>query len=138
MDKSKQFNMKSLELNWIRRKVDKTIPMPEVVFHPLYNVGGKYYWPNKYELYDMDGKPHSMKNGVIVINPAYYEYVEPIIAHEWRHHWQCFNGIKFESSSVNLTNTKIEYSKLIFKYFTTSKIEMDALRFQYKHAGLYD
>ena len=130
--------MKSLELNWIRKRVDKTIPMPEVVFHPLSNAGGKYYWPNKYELYDMNGKPHSMKYGVIVLDPRHHRYIKSTIAHEWRHHWQCFNGIKFESSPINLASHNLSYDELILKYFTTCKIELDALRFEYKYAGLYD
>lgn len=128
--------MKSLELNWIRKKVDKTIPMPEVMFYPLTGASGKYYTPRRSELFDLDGKPHDMRYGVIVINPKYNK-TESTIAHEWRHHWQHFHGIKFEISDLK-TFGKIKFSQSLINYFRTSKTEKDALRFQYQHAGIHD
>jgi hypothetical protein len=132
--------MKSLELNWIRKKVDKTIPIPEVMFFPFGDGrAGSYYHPNpKNEIFDIDGKPHSMKYGVIVLNPKYInDYAEEHIAHEWRHHWQCFNGMEFEDGSY-LPSKSSTYEQSLWDYFTGSKLEMDALRFQYKYAGVND
>ena len=123
--------MKSLELNWLRKKVDKSIPIPEVVYHPLENAGGQYYPPDNYELYDPDGKPYSMRYGVIVIDPEYKPY-QSTIAHEWRHHWQEFNGIKYDTPEYVDDD---DYCKQVKKYYSTSKAELDALRFQYKYAG---
>jgi len=124
--------MKSLELNWIRKKVDKSIPMPEVVYHSLDKAGGKYYPPDKnHELYDPDGKPYHMRYGVIVINPE-YEPFQSTIAHEWRHHWQHYHGIEFKiSPRVDDEN----YNETLLNYFTGSKTEWDAVRFQYEHVG---
>jgi hypothetical protein len=125
--------MKSLELNWIRKKVDKSIPIPEVVFHPLDGCAGKYYHPEKYELYDLDGKPYLMRYGVIVVNPE-CELVQTTIAHEWRHHWQYYNGIEFEISP-RVDNE--DYDKSLLKYFTGSKTEFDAIRFECKYTGIF-
>ena len=130
--------MKSLELNWIRRKCDKSIPMPEVVYYPLSHASGKYYHPeDRNELYDADGMPHSMKYGVIVINSNSI-MMNTTIAHEWRHHWQYYNGIEFEIGNPPDANLKKEeYEKGLKKYFTDSKTEWDAIRFEYKYAGTY-
>lgn len=127
--------MKSLELNWIRKKVDKSIPIPEVVYHPLDKAGGKYYQPNNCELYDPDGKPYLMRYGVIVIDPE-YEPFQSTIAHEWRHHWQYYNGIKFDISPIDLFDN-FDYDTALLKYFTESNTEQDAVRFQYKHVGFF-
>ena len=128
--------MKSLELNWLRKKVDKSIPIPEVVYHPLENAGGQYYSPNSDdELYDPDGKPYSMRYGVIVINPEYGPY-QSTIAHEWRHHWQHYNGFEFEISPTRLFD-EFDYDTALLKYFTESNTEWDAVRFQYKYSTIY-
>jgi len=132
--------MKSLELNWIRRKVDKTIPIPEVMYFPFVGVSGRYYHPSlKNEIFDNDGKPYSMKYGVIAINSNYTDknVVEGMIAHEWRHHWQYFNGVKMDVSPLDLFS-KMNYKEALIKYFTTSKTEFDAIRFQYEHSFIYD
>ena len=131
--------MKSLELNWIRRKVDKTIPFPEVLFFPFTSGrAGSYYNPSpKNEIYDIDGKPHSLKYGAIVVSSKYDNKVQKnIIAHEWRHHWQYFKGIEKETPKCKATQiTKENYNDIARLYFTTSKTELDALRFSYIHAG---
>ena len=128
--------MKSLELNWIRRKCDKSIPMPDVMFYPLADASGRYYPPKNREMYDFNGKPYHMRYGVIVINPE-YDNIDSTIAHEWRHHWQHFHGIKFEISSLTMFK-ELEYNESLLKYFTESKTELDALRFEYKYAGIHD
>jgi len=126
--------MKSIELNWIRKKVDKSIPMPEVVFHSMDGCSGRYYSPEKYELYDPDGKPYLMRYGVIVIDPKFENYASMILAHEWRHHWQYYHGIEFEiSPRVNNEN----YNETLLNYFTGSKTEWDAVRFEYKYSGIF-
>lgn len=126
--------MKSLELNWIRKKVDKSIPTPEVMFYPLDGCSGKYYSPDtKNEIFDLDGKGYWMRYGVLVINPE-IPMVDSIIAHEWRHHWQYYHGIEFEiSPSVDHEN----YYESLVKYFTNSKTEKDAVRFECKYTGVY-
>ncbi len=131
--------MKSLELNWIRKKVDKSIPLPEVIFFPLTDDKvGSYYCPTpNNEIYDIEGKSYSLKYGAIVVSSRYDNKVQRnIIAHEWRHHWQYYHGIKFEIPKCNVTQiTKDNYNDMAKLYFTTSKTELDALRFSYVHAG---
>jgi len=128
--------MKSLELNWIRN-FDKSLFIPEVVFHSLNSASGKYYPPEKKGwLYDENGHPYLMRFGVIVINPNQSDKEVPrTIAHEWKHHWQYFHGIKFEIPPTNLFN-RYSYMTAIVKYFKCSRTESDAIRFEYKHAGM--
>ena len=126
---------KSIELNWIRRRVDKSIPIPEVVFFPLEDAAGRYY-PSVLgnEIYDIDGHPHSLKYGVIVISTFWEDEIESTIAHEWRHHWQWFHGIEFEINKFK--DETLGYDKALKEYFITSKTELDALRFEHKYAGV--
>jgi hypothetical protein len=129
--------MKSLELNWIRN-VDRTIPMPEVMYFPFTDAAGRYYNPELgKEIYDADGKPFSLKYGVIAVSSKFPELIEETIAHEWRHHWQFFNGFKFDVSPINLFK-KFSYEEALIRYFATSKTEMDALRFQYQYSTVHD
>ena len=124
---------KSFELNWVRLKCDKSIPMPEVVFYSLDDCAGKYYHPENHELYDVDGKPYHMRYGVIVVDPD-TPLIHTTIAHEWRHHWQYYHGIEFEISSI-VDNES--YNESLLQYVTGSKTELDAIRFEYKYAGTY-
>ena len=111
--------MKSLELNWIRKKVDKTIPIPEMMFFPFSDGrAGSYYTPSpKNEIYDVDGKPYSLIHGAIVVSSKYDSGAQKnIIAHEWRHHWQLHQfGPKFVHDNLK-------------------RFEKDASRFEHKHS----
>jgi hypothetical protein len=131
--------MKSLELNWIRRKVDKTIPIPEVMFFPFGDGrAGSYCDPDPHnEVFDIDGKPYSMKYGIIIVGSKFgKDEQKNIIAHEWRHHWQYFNGMKHAKSKYRATQiTQKNYNHAVKQYFSTSKSELDALRFSYLQAG---
>ncbi len=130
--------MKSLETNWIRKKTDKTLPIPEIMEWPLAGAGGLYYSPNpKSRMFTMTGKPLSMKYGVIVISDKYEDDVKAsVIAHEWRHHMQHYAGVKYDTPQCKSYEAKgSKYDEIARRYFATSNAEMDALRFQYKHAG---
>ena len=128
--------MKNLELNWIR-KFDKTLVMPEVMFYPMDGCSGRYYYPRKdKEIFDEDGRGYWMRYGVIAINPEVNCDYAGTIAHEWRHHWQCFNGIPFELSKR--PDECEDYNEGLRRYFTSSKTELDAVRFEHKHAGVWE
>lgn len=134
--------MNSLLTNWIRKKSDKSMLMPEIMYFRFNDAGGKYYYPKKdCEMYDMYGKPHSMKRGVIALNPKYPAIEEQIIAHEWRHHMQYHNGVDFSKTSSNINIqlfNKLPYEKALWKYFSDDQIELDAIRFQYKYSSVDD
>lgn len=130
--------MKSLETNWIRKKTDKTLPIPEIIEWPLVGAGGVYYAPQpKARMFTLTGKPISMKYGVIVLGNKHEDDVRAgIIAHEWRHHMQHFAGVKYDKPQCKSHEAKgKKYNEMARKYFSTSQAEMDALRFQYKHVG---
>ena len=132
--------MKSFELNWIR-KVDKSIPIPEVIFFPLSDATGMYFSPDcDNVMFDADGYSYSMDYGVIVVSTlAKNEDIEGTIAHEWRHHWQQYNGFEYDESTITeYDEEKMNYDEFAFQYFTTSKAELDALRFEYKYSNIPD
>lgn len=126
--------LKSLELNWIRKQ-DKSLVIPEVIFFPLKSYGGQYMRPQYNEVYDDEGHPHDMKFGAIIISSLFPDNVAGTIAHEWRHHWQTFNGWKYDGIGWH---SKSNYYKEIYNYFTKSKSEMDALKFEHRHVGCFE
>jgi hypothetical protein len=128
--------LRSLELNWLRN-FDRTLPIPEVMFYPLQGCAGKYYHPHPSEMYDADGHPYERHRGVIVVSPKFEEFVAANIAHEWRHHWQYYQGMKFEIPKKDLFK-KLDYEDALLQYFTTSKTEMDALRFEHWAVGVHE
>ena len=101
------------------------------------NAGGMYMNPKNNEVYDEDGKPHEMKFGVIVINPEYPENFAAHLAHEWRHHWQVYHGWKYDGIGADVLD-ELEYDDAVYRYFTESYCEMDALRFQKKYSNIHD
>ncbi len=130
--------MRSLETNWVRKKTDKTLPIPEIMEYPLVGAGGLYYAPDtESEIYTLTGKPLSMRYGVIVVGSGCEDDERAgIIAHEWRHHMQHYAGMKYDKPRCNSYDAKgYKYDEAVRQYFSTSEAEMDALRFQYKHIG---
>lgn len=132
--------MKSLFTNWIRNASDKTMPIPEVMYFRFQNAGAKYYHPQKgKEIFDMFGKPHSLERGVIALNPKSTNLEEELIAHEWRHHMQYFRGADFKGMAKNLNVFKLHsYEQALRKYFISEPLELDAVRFQYKHVSVHE
>lgn len=128
--------MKSLELNWIRN-VDKSLVIPEVVFSSLSWAGGIYHHPKRGEIL-IDDKFYSLDYGVIEVPEKFGGY-GPTLAHEWRHHWQHYNGWKFDQSYLWPEEfNPDEYDSLIVKYFTSNHHEMDALRFEYEYTTIHE
>jgi hypothetical protein len=124
-----------LELNWIRRKSDKSLAMPLVIFDKLDFAGGLYCYPEKKgEFHSTDGKSYSLKDGAILVNTM-HDDAESTIAHEWRHHYQYHTGQSIGHSFITLFD-KFDYNTALLKYFTLSKTENDALRFQYQYSQI--
>lgn len=131
---------KSLELNWLSR-YDKDLPLPEIVYSPD-NVdfhgrrcGGCYYSPERNE-YLFGDVYVPFDNGVILVGAREPELMIGTLAHEWRHHWQLHRGLAKDGSGYNQEDfaSLDTYNAAIRKYFRTQPHEMDALRFQFKHA----
>lgn len=128
--------MMSLETNWIRKKLDKTLPSPNVMYFPLSTAGGRYYYPKKHAAaYDLDGKSHSMKNGLIIVDSKLdIHSIVGVIIHEFRHHWQHFNGVKYDKPTCSSYDKNIKnYEKNTLQYFSSSIAELDAIRYEYSH-----
>jgi hypothetical protein len=88
------------------------------------------------QVYDDDGKSHDLIFGAILVNPEYCDGIERILAHEWRHHWQYFHGWKYDGK--NLLFGDDWTSDTAFNYFTNSKSEVDAMRFEEMYAGIHE
>lgn len=124
--------LNSLELNWLRNE-DKTLPLPQVVFAPLTTIQGEYFFPSRSELY-LGGRFYDRRHGVIVVSTIHPDYIPSIIAHEWRHHWQEFHGWHYDGIGWQHTNELSRYERNIRAYFTRSRCEADALRFELRRA----
>ena len=132
--------MKSLHLNWIRN-IDKSLVMPNVIFPSTLKVGGWYSSPEEGQEY-IDGCYYDKCFGIIAVDGNLPEKDHAgVIAHEWRHHWQICHGWKFDGmGEQNLFHLidSVGYDTAILKFFSKSKAEMDALKFQYKYSGVYE
>ena len=130
--------MRSLETNWLSH-FDKSLVRPEVVFcHDPQAIegescGGFYSHPGRYELL-IDGSCYDGRFGIIVVATRFgCTFARATIAHEWRHHWQIHNGIKFDNHEWHLPNSG-SWEQVIKKYFRESASEMDALLFEHRIA----
>jgi hypothetical protein len=125
--------MRSIELSWLARR-DKWVPLPELVFtndgNALYT--GAYYRPQNWTL-KINNKEICAKRGIIIINCEVYKFsVEATLAHEWRHHWQWFNGMIPETpiDTSSLCWSDLDNWKKSIKTYFKQPHEMDALRFE--------
>jgi hypothetical protein len=121
--------MGSLDLNWIRKE-DKSLVIPPVVYEANDRYGGYYVHPVKGEI-EIAGKFYDSKIGIIVISSIWPENIPSTLAHEWRHHWQFYQGWKMDSIGWSYPE---DYEAAIRKYFLSSRCEFDALRFEYRKA----
>lgn len=121
------------DLHWICGQ-DKGIPVPNLVYYDN-GFGGEYISPRDECV--INDEWIDAKNGVIVVNPTVHpKYHEGIIAHEWRHHWQKFNGWKYDG--VYTVFDPSNYNVTTRKCIMESKSEFDAVKFQWYHSVLYD
>jgi hypothetical protein len=122
---------KWIEFAWLRRG-HKEIPLPEVIFEEI-ETGGLYYHPDKKEVL-INGVNRDLSKGLIIIDPNHNDkFVLNTIVHEWRHHWQYFQG--FNMGLVGAPyRWRGNYKSEIQRFFKLNKIEMDALLFAIKKA----
>ena len=148
-----------LELRTIAR--GDSLPLPKIINATWMDYAfGVYYEPEEEDLILClpSGEEVINENGVIIISindnlinhyDDWYNY-EAILAHEYRHHWQIFNGVPSKTinknitinmnsvllldgvhtSDKNLINQKIEY----YNQQSDPK-EIDAMLFEIKHSG---
>ena len=122
----------SLEVGWLTRR-EKWLPMPEVILCEGLGVGGCYIAPSE-ELQLYDGVLVEPSRGTILVCDQGDEMPpEGIIAHEFRHHWQKWSGMRFDGTGWEMKKGK-SYIELIVEYFLGSITEMDALLFVVKYA----
>ena len=111
-----------IELNWLR-KSDKDITLPLVILAEG-GYSGYYLHPYKNEEL-INNRFYPSDKGIIVLNPE--DANASTLAHEWRHHWQFWNGWENDSTIFNYNKDR---RKEIIRFFTESKSEMDALLFE--------
>ena len=120
-----------METRWLSRH-ERHLPTPSVVYVENLSLGGLYVPPwNDAQI--VEGIEIPPSNGTIMIGewgddmPA-----AGILAHEWRHHWQQWNGWKYDGIGWN---SPTDYTSGIREYFSKSRSEMDALRYEIKRAA---
>lgn len=125
----------SLETRWIR-PLFKQVTQPAVVLDEYEeDYSGIYYFPKREEIC-ISGLNVPRDKGIIVVGACDIEVCDfgATIAHEWRHHLQkvvfgwTYDGIGWNNPP---TDPK-EYEQKLASYFTHSRSEADALRFQLK------
>ena len=106
------------------------MPIPRMVLLDESRWGGFYVHstPERYvhRDFDMDLK----EGGVIALCGS---TTAGTIAHEYRHHWQIQSGYKL-SGSIWMQSPGEKYESSIVRFFRTYWWEMDALKFELKHA----
>lgn len=131
-----------LEVSWLSR-IDKQLPTPDIIYTDEIDGGGHYVHPT--DCYgwveDILIPPHP---GTIIIHVDHdYASVESIMAHEWRHHWQMYNGLLNGDGSnwpgvdyegLTYEEQWVLYEKTLAWYFMSRWVEMDALRHELKLA----
>ena len=121
--------LRSLELSWLGSDV-KGYSLPALVFSARRDVGGCYYHPERAEVL-LDETHHDLTRGLIVISSVWPELIPSSIAHEWRHHWQFLNGWQYDGKAWNWDRVnQANYDAAIVSFFTQSRSERDALRFE--------
>lgn len=122
----------SLELNWLMRDL-RHLPMPGVIYADQLPYAGLYCPPFD-ESSVVEGIELGPHQGVIVISQQESELtVECSLAHEFRHHWQFWNGWAYDGIGWD-ENSALDYRKSIARYFSESHSEMDALLYEIKRA----
>jgi hypothetical protein len=120
------------ELSWLY-KHDKFLPAPKVVFAPVVWCSGYYWHPCGGER-EVMGSMHDGRKGLIVVSSAYSDGdTANTLAHEWRHHWQWCNGVKFDHTEWD-SASPLGYWGAIKEFFRNSRTEYDALMFSLKVA----
>jgi hypothetical protein len=121
----------SLEFNWLPNSIRKGLSIPKLVLLDG-DWCGACYWrqtdircvPLSYGL-DVD-----LHEGAVIALCGRHDAGS--LAHEYRHHWQIESGYRF-GASVWQESAK-SYKQSIIEYFRSYWWEMDALKFELKHA----
>lgn len=115
-------------LQWLQRKL-RHLPDPLIYYEDI-EPGGVYFSPWHEPQFDF-GIEVPPSNGAIVISTRYQEDQEfsegSTLAHEFRHHWQRWNG--FEFSEASECSDHQDYDSFLKDYFR-DPMERDALMFE--------
>lgn len=131
-------------MKWLQ-KIDRHLSLPKLMVVDAVgeaaNIGGLYSHPStEEEVHFGILIPPSASGTIIVAHFPDRDWdFASCLAHEYRHAWQEKQGAVFERSKLQCEK-KIDYAdplwyeKHIIDYFTSSRTEMDALRFEVKYA----
>lgn len=122
----------SLEFNWLPNSLRKGLQTPRLVLLDDTWCGAAYWRRTSARcLLESFGVDMDLKEGAVI---ALCASKDPgSLAHEYRHHWQIESGYKFGQSVWQQASAET-YKASILRYFRSFWWEMDALRFQLKHA----
>ena len=118
-------------INWLHH-ITRHLPTPIVIeLQANEESSGGFYSPPRDEEYEYQGVvvPASRSGVIVAYHFAHADWdTAAVLAHEWRRHWQYWHGINFVLSP--LREGKESYEKHIVEYFSRSRTEEDALRFE--------
>ena len=124
----------SIDTRFVLRRW-KQVSQPMIVYNPnLLDHAGIYIAPT-YSVEHICDSELFNDAGIIQISTA--KNMEPLliestIAHELRHHWQHSRGWQYDGIGwpVMRSGVELDYQDAVIQYFTRSRSEMDALRFE--------
>ena len=123
----------ALELSWLARR-ERQLPVPAVLYVADLSVGGYYVWPSSGVQY-VEGIEVPPGRGTIIASvEREILTLEAVLAHEWSHHVAFWNGQKYEVPRWRPPATAADQSRAFRDYFTSSRSELSALRYQTRHA----
>jgi hypothetical protein len=118
--------MRSIELAAFSRR-DKALPLPHIFFTDVEAFSGCYYHPINEPLYIVEvDKVIAAGESAIVVSTLFGSDVGNTVAHEWRHHWQFYNGRQPET--VRQFEESKSYRRAIVIYYQQHH-ELDALMY---------
>lgn len=122
----------SLELNWLPNSIRKGLSIPRVVVTDMTWCGALYCRKTESRCVPESlGLDMDLSDGAVIALCASQD--PGSVAHEYRHHWQIESGYKFGQSVWHQASAE-NYKSSIIRYFRAYWWEMDALKFELKHA----
>ncbi len=130
-----QAKLPALEMRWLARH-DKQMPTPTVIYvEGLVGAMGYYCppWPWTQTVSGIEVPPSC---GTILVDVrAGDEQAAATLAHEFRHHWQQWNGWRYDGVPWTPVASLPAWIAATQAFYRGSRCELDALRFQARHVG---
>ena len=123
----------ALETRWLARH-DRQLPVPQMMYVENLSVGGYYAQPWPWPQF-VEGIEVPPSRGTILIGiEREILTLEAVMAHEFRHHWQRWNGWRYDGAPWHPPVDPAQKTAAMRRFFLASRSELDALAHEVRHA----